>query len=292
MFLFVAVGFFLPATPRAKTSLLFAKINKDSLLKNTPSPRIIFIGGSNLSFGLNSQTIKDSLGINPINTGIHASIGLIYMLDNSLQYIKRGDIVVVVPEYSNYYGDAAYGREELLRTAYEVDGFNGLSSLKMKQLYNIVPLIPKYIFSKFSLKDYRNFKLDPIYSKNSFNKYGDAYSHWLMPGTKVKPFKKLSNGFNIDVIIKLLDYQKKIEEKGAQLFLSYPGYQATSFDVSKDEILFVEKTLRSNDFKLLGTPQRYRMPDILMFDTPYHLSKKGVDIRTELLIQDLKTVLK
>ena len=46
-------GLGLPATPRASKSLIYAKIKKDSLLKNSLSPRIIFIGGSNLSFGLN-----------------------------------------------------------------------------------------------------------------------------------------------------------------------------------------------------------------------------------------------
>lgn len=34
------------------------------------------------------------------------------------------------------------------------------------------------------------------------------------------------------------------------------------------------------------------MPDSLMFDSPYHLLKKGVDYKTQLLIEDLKTKLK
>ena len=62
------LALFTPTTPRASKSLLMSSINKDSLLKNTPSPRIIFVGGSNLSFGLNSQMIKDSLSLNPATT--------------------------------------------------------------------------------------------------------------------------------------------------------------------------------------------------------------------------------
>ena len=65
---------FLPTTPRAAKSLLAASMQKDSLMKNLLSPRIIFLGGSNLSFGLDSQMIKDSLKLNPINTGITVSI--------------------------------------------------------------------------------------------------------------------------------------------------------------------------------------------------------------------------
>ena len=57
------VGLLLPATPRASKSLLVANLQKDSLLENTKPPRVIFVGGSNLSFGLNSQMIKESLNM-------------------------------------------------------------------------------------------------------------------------------------------------------------------------------------------------------------------------------------
>ena len=69
-------GIFLPVTPGAKKNMLAYKIQKDSMLTNVKSPRIIFIGGSNLVFGLNSQIVKDSLRKNPINAGLAASIGL------------------------------------------------------------------------------------------------------------------------------------------------------------------------------------------------------------------------
>jgi hypothetical protein len=291
VFLLLAAGFLLPDTPRSKTSLLYGKVNKDLLLENTPSPRIIFVGGSNLSFGLNSSMIKDSLGLNPINTAIHASLGLIYMLDSSLPHIRRGDIVVVVPEYAQYFGDIAYGREELLRTSWGIDGLKGFASLNAKQLYNVVPLIPKYIFSKFSLAEHQKFKPNPVYSSNSFNKYGDAYKHWTMQAKKVKPFKKLPKELNEDVIVALKKYRSSIQNKGAYLFLSYPSCQASSFDISKTAISSIEKVLKYNKFNLLGYPERYRMPDSLMFDTPYHLSKKGVDTRTKLLIEDTKSFL-
>ena len=120
LFLFFILGLILPATPQATKSILFSKIAKDSLLKNVPSPRIIFIGGSNLNMGLNSQLIKDSLGLNPINTSITVNIGLIYMMDDMLKYIKKGDVVIAAPEYAQYYNKDAYGGEPLLRIIFDV----------------------------------------------------------------------------------------------------------------------------------------------------------------------------
>ncbi len=114
-FAFVVVGLWLPTTPRVSKSFLFAGLQKDSLLQYTPSPRIIFIGGSNLSLGLNSQMVKDSLRLNPINTGLTFELGLKYMLENTLQYIQPNDIVVLIPEYSLYYSDYDDASEMLLR---------------------------------------------------------------------------------------------------------------------------------------------------------------------------------
>ncbi|HYI78239.1 MAG TPA: hypothetical protein VEW65_11525 [Chryseolinea sp.] len=42
---------------------------------------------------------------------------------------------------------------------------------------------------------------------------------------------------------------------------------------------------------MIGSPEPYPNPETLMFDTPYHLIKKGVDIRTELMIEDIKLAL-
>ena len=64
--------------PMEQDGYLQAYNKKCQLLEDTPSPRIIFVGGSNLAFGLDSQRIKDSLNINVINYGLHAGIGLKY----------------------------------------------------------------------------------------------------------------------------------------------------------------------------------------------------------------------
>jgi hypothetical protein len=94
------------------------------------------------------------------------------------------------------------------------------------------------------------------------------------------------------VMIAIKQYETKIREKGANLFISYPGYQDISFHNSYDAIKKVESEYKKAGFIILGSPERYMMNDSLMFDTPYHLCKKGVDIRTDLLISDLKTVAK
>ena len=38
---------------------------------------------------------------------------------------------------------------------------------------------------------------------------------------------------------------------------------------------------------MLGYPERYKIPNNMMYNTPYHLTKEGVDLRTQRLIEDL-----
>jgi len=129
------LGLLIPTTPRASKSLLFAN-------------RMIFVGGSNLSFGLNSQMIKEELNLNPINTGVHASIGIRYMLENTIQYVREGDIIILALEYSHFYHDYNSGSAELLRTIFDVE-LSNIRLLNLQQIVGLIPHVPKYSLSKF-----------------------------------------------------------------------------------------------------------------------------------------------
>lgn len=277
----------LPTTPRASKSLLVAKNQKDALLKNTKPPRIIFVGGSNLSFGLNSKMIQDALNMNPINTGIHASIGLIYMMDTTLPYIRYGDIVVVIPEYVQFYGTYAYGGNELLRTVMDVSP-SDLSKLNQKQWQNILKYFPKYALTKLMPNEYINVKEDDIYGVNSFNKYGDVYTHWQLEKQEFESENSIDKPFNTLVINELYNFEQKLLKKGAIMLVSFPGYQSSAFAKNRQQISRVEAELKKKKFALLGTPEEFMIPEDLMFNTSYHLTKEGVDYRTMLLIDYIR----
>lgn len=280
----------MPVTPRTSNLLSIAKIQKDSLLKNINNPRIIFVGGSNLSFGLNSQLIKDSLLLNPINTTLNAGIGLQYMLNNTLPYIQESDIIVIAPEYGHFYGNSAYGNEILLKIVADTD-ISRLRNFKKKQIKNIFRYIPKYGLSKFDPTEYFWIRENTIYGANSFNKYGDTFKHWELEQQIFSAYEATSQPYNYEIINLLKNFEKEVDKKKAILFITYPGLQASSFNNKISQIKKVEKELKKANFKLLGTPLRYKIPDTMMFNSPYHLLKKGVDYRTQLLIEDIKKAL-
>jgi len=280
------LGLLIPTTPRASKSLLFANRQKDELLLHVESPRMIFVGGSNLSFGLNSQMIKEELNLNPINTGVHAGIGIRYMLENTIQYVREGDIIILALEYSHFYHDYNSGSAELLRTIFDVE-LSNIRLLNLQQIVGLIPHVPKYSLSKFRPSEYFNIKESDVYSVNSFNEYGDVYTHW---GLEQRKFLSSSvrGQFNQSVILHILDFQKEIFKKKAILYVTYPGYQDISYLNSIKQIERVAIEYKKNGLVTLGCPERYKMPNHMMFNTTYHLNKEGLDHRSRLFIDDYK----
>ncbi|MDF2437009.1 MAG: hypothetical protein K0Q95_1385 [Bacteroidota bacterium] len=275
-----------------KKSLLYSHLDKKELLINTPAPRIIFVGGSNLSFGLNSQIISDSLKLNPVNTAIHISLGLKFMLANIQRDMHENDIVIISPEYEHFFGDFANGRLELLSLIADVDR-SSVALLDGKQYFSLCAYLPKYMQSKLEgifIKS-GNKSGNAIYERNSFNKYGDACAHWTLPKVKVWPNEKITTGFNDDVMASLRKIREIAKAKHAKLFISFPCIQKKTYLNLHEQIEEVEQNLREDGFILLSSPERYVFPDSLLFNSPYHLTKQGVDIRTVLLIEDLKKAL-
>jgi hypothetical protein len=288
-FVLVILIALLPPTPRVFSSLIFSTLKKDSLLINEESPRIILVGGSNVIFGVNSQAIRDAFQINPVNTALTARFGLKYMLDNTCQYVKAGDAIVLIPEYHHFYWEYNWGSEDLLHLIMDVNR-SKISLLNLKQIINCSRYIGTLTHSKFNLFEYMTINHVAYYRVNAINQYGDLFAHWNMERPPFEPYDRINpKDYNPDVMKGIKDFEQKIRQKGAVLYISYPSFQDISFDKSPEAIRQVEAEYRKYNFTVLGTPDRYRMHDSLMFNTPYHLNKTGVDYRTELLIEDLKT---
>ncbi len=90
-------------TPRCRrlreVSYVNALIDKHVLLSEPREPKIVIIGGSNVAFGMDSRVLQEELGRPVVNAGLHAGIGLEYMLRDVEGYLSAGDVLVVIPEY-------------------------------------------------------------------------------------------------------------------------------------------------------------------------------------------------
>ena len=273
-------------------NILNAYSDKLGEMHSWSGQKIVFVGGSNLSFSLNSELIEKELGIRPFNMGVHANIGLDFMLNSIRKEIKSGDLVVVIPEYQQYFGELAMGDLELAVLIFCVD-FRYTRFLTPRQVLHLLKFIPKA--SSILLKSY--FSADDkkpvsIVDRRSFNMYGDAIVHWTMKPIPFQPYPKLNGKPENAVLNQLKDMEAYCQSVGAKLLVSYPVYQSKSFQSSEKTIEALDVQLKEIGFDVISSPKQYAFGDSLLFNTAYHPNKLGVDLRTQMLIRDLKTVIK
>ena len=290
-FILFLIGILIPPTPKAKGSSLFSKIKKDKLLDyQTNKRRLILVGGSNICFGLDSKQIEKKLNLFPINTSIGAGLGLDFMMNDILRKINKNDLVLLIPEYHHFFDDFAFGAcndgEELTRMMIDVDK-KTLIQIDKYQIKYLLYYFPYLSLSKLNPNEY--FTQKKRNETETFNFYGDKTSHWYNKPEKFKPENKFNlKNFNINIINKLLLFEKSIKKKKAKMLISFPCYQDSSFNNSVEEINYIYKLLLKLNFNVISNPAKYKMNHELMFNSPYHLIKKGVDIRTQNIINDIK----
>jgi hypothetical protein len=161
-------------------------------------------------------------------------------------------------------------------------GYKILSGTKV----NLLPFLPRYASTKFNPFEYIYTKESDVYSVNSFNEFGDVDAHWTLEERSFSPFGEISSEFNNSLLDIILAFEKQVAAMNGTLFLSFPGFQEKSFFNQKETIDIVYDNLKRSGLSLLGSPERYKMSEEYLFNSPYHLNKKGVDYRTELLIED------
>ena len=278
----------------SKNSILGGLLDKHEMLKKTKTEKIIFVGGSNLSFGLDSKKIAEKFNKPVINMGVHAGMGLKFIINDVKYYISKGDVVVLVPEYENFHTDNFYGEMELVSVLFDVDP-TGRNLVDLKQWQHLLKYIPTYAAKK--IKNYVFYPFQKkiisseinIYDRKSFNEFGDAYIHWALPNQNYLPAKKTKGDekINEEVILFVKNFKEYVEEKGAKLIILPPVIESKSYDNQANAIDLITVSLISNSISFSVEPSKYKFSSQYFFNSYYHLNKKGVDKRTQLIIDDL-----
>jgi hypothetical protein len=269
-----------------KTDYLAALIDKEARLNSLDSNRLIFVGGSNLAFGINSALIESKLPVKVANLGLHAGLSLKFMINEVSYLMKKGDIVVLSLEYPLYL-DSFEPDIDLIQFANELYPAT-------KRYYHFTPkqlITARYEkFKKYFQPDI--YQIDSVFNRQLFNKYGDNTGH-----LNKRPLEHLIDRKPIHVIeaersISILkDFAQKCKTEDVKVFISYPPYPKTEYvGKNKERINQLDLKLRSSlpNITFLDRPEGYIFNDALFYDTVYHLNKNGREIRTTMLIRDLK----
>lgn len=292
----LCIGLFCIKNPYVEEDLLWALPYKHTLLKNTQSPKIVFVGGSNLSFGLDSRRISEAFEMPVVNMGIHGGIGLRYMMNDVLPYVKKDDVVVLVPEYKQFYTSLYYGNNALVSILFDIFP-QGIQFISIKHWYKLAPHVIRSATTRIvNIPNGLINRLKPgstpigDYDRHSFNNFGDTYTHWHKKNKIVSCSKKCSGEETVDefVLSEIKEFRSHLQRNGAELIVLPPIYQECSFNNQQYIIKKIETQLKGNKISYLTDPLRYKFADCLFYDSIHHLNKRGVDLRTTRVIEDLR----
>lgn len=273
-----------------------ALIDKHQRLSKLPSPKIVFIGGSNLAFGLNSEKVQKDLSIPVVNMGLHARLGLDFILNEVENYASTGDIIIISIEYSYPEGSDDRLISHIHDIFPEAKSYLPLSNF---QKINVIIEDVKQHFNQkvkhiqYSIENW-NKPLDTlnyfVYNRAGFNDYGDVVRHLQMPLSKNLTDRIDINSIDIqNHIIKMNKFHDKMIKKGVRVYFTYSAFAESEYIKNLREIKNINKLIDDKlDFSQLGTPADFVYPDNYFFDTVYHLHRVGREKRTLKLIEFLK----
>ncbi len=273
-------------------------LDKTEILAVTPPPRVILVGGSNLLFSHDSSLLQKALGRPFVNMGLNAGIGLRFMTEEIKPYLNPGDIVLVIPEYLQFFESFVNGDQNLWEY---LDNHPRKSKLikSFRQKVTLLKELPVFISRKFRRLTAHVDKATAfgVYYSGRFDITGDMVGIDGPPSPSLSKLPLFNEGvgprsFNpeaIDVLNELNDYAA---QKQVRVFLLFPPISQFHYEQNRKLIDYVYQRLKKElRIPILSSPQDNTYPLSDFFDTVYHLNSQGKSKRTAALLSILRRAL-
>lgn len=260
---------------------------KRELLRDVTSPRVVLIGGSNVAFGLDSKRISDHLHQPVINAALHAGLGMKYILDTSMPLLRKGDTVVLMPEYAHFFGTSSDGEAKTSGMIPYIGECSDLLSFNYRQLKTVIVGFCKTTAgSPFNYLGERKAAMQHhyIYTKQGFNEYGDEVSHWTLPTDAVMTKENVGTSNyrkqNEEFINYFAKCVQELRSRGCHVILLPPAVSRDYMQDSMNQITKLVDTLKKKGMTFAAPPSDFMYPISCMYNTPYHINNQGVNINT------------
>ena len=270
---------------------LSSLIDKHERLDSMSRPRLIFVGGSSLMFGINSEHIEKETGRATVNMGVNAALGLDFILSDIEPKISSDDLVVLSLEYGFFLKDIA--QPPSLWHALGIAPHNILAMGPRKipwimdnGLYPIRQLARHPFTGRPEMND--------LYSRNNINERGDIVSRPERYNIEIKApvSAEESNSARRQAVSRIVLFRERVAKQGAKVIVLYPYLPKSHIKVRGDFYKSVHLALGEEGFSILGTPAEASLKDEYFYDSNYHLTTEGAAIRTKRIVAQLKPVIR
>jgi len=265
-----------------------AAIDKQRLLRETPSPRIVLVGGSSLAFGIDSPTIERELqpGCRVINMGLHAGLGLDFILNEAADGVRQGDVVLLSPGYDVIWFDTVQYVDmgELIRFVPRAAGYVAphdrwplIRSMVLEQ-----PVVALHDIAVTSLHNvFPGLAAHGVYYRSSFNSHGDNVAardldRSFDPDREMPPVRVESAAYRRNLRV-LKEFAEEMRRRGACVFFAPSPLDERRYAENSD---LVHRTLEDIDdvagVKVIGSAADEVFSAESFYDTSEHLRGRAV----------------
>lgn len=292
IFSFILYGFmvyFFYKTPISTIWINKVINQKTELAEKEKKKKIVFIGGSNVHYGITTSIIQEQTNIPSFNLGSHAGLQIDYILHYAKKTLSKGDIVIAPLEYSHIIWNDE--NIELTRRDYiltwDREFFNNLSILKqIKMIYSVSPIY----FLKSMYQATKN--ADDFYH-NTLNSNGDETSIHNKIIDTTGAVIEYQNSFHPSYgVNKIIEFTKWCKKNRIDFYYTFPNHtfnKEHDNSIIKNFLFDFISYLRINNVNILGNPYQSFYKEDLFYDSRYHLNSEGRVIRTNDMLNLIKT---
>lgn len=285
------------------TDYVAAARDKMDLLRTTPSPRVILVGGSNVAFGFRGDLLEERLGVPVVNLGLHANVDFGFAMRVAGREARAGDVVVLCPEYEmfgltgaeGYVGE--YTLQLLLRDPRWAEGL-GVPQGKV--------ILDQGVFRVLNTMRRRAGRVvrgrpadrqERPYTRDSFDRHGDVVAHHGMQGPGLGEGGIDASGFSLRAITRVCrqidGMGARCTGRGARAVLLYPPVPEPVWPRAREGLLALDRAVRERiAVPVLNRPGAMRLAAARYFDTVYHVDREGARLRSEDLAARLTPLLR
>jgi hypothetical protein len=277
--------------PNYKTEYIAGVSLKLEKLRKTKEKKIVIIGGSNGSFGIDSRLMEKKLGVPVVNMTLHGGLPFKYILEQVKAYLNKGDILILTKEYGglkNQYWNKMNGIELPKIITYDLSQLKALSSDKLLFQSTLSGIFKTINFNIKRFPSWKKKLPGSVYSLGAFDE--DNLKSELLIGNYEKEISK----HNLPILAKdgrlaknLQLYVKEFDKKGIGFFVTPPVIIEGYYE-EKDIIPFWRLFSNATKIELLNTERTYVYPRYYFLNSHYHTNAKGREVRTKSLIKDIR----
>ncbi len=294
---------------QSKLGYLASFQDKLALLASHDQPSLIFLGGSNVAFGIDSQKLSQQTGYPVINAGLHSALGLDFYLAMADAYACQGDLVVVTPEWDllsgNFQPNSAQ-LQQLLRespVAWRLflanQRLESTTFLDQFGLQEIAYAIQHGTIFRSSAahSEMMNVARTPgVYSRLNFDEHGDFVGHHglgTIQDIESLPCRlKFNRSKYLQAAAKINELADRLRSRGASVVFAYAPLPECFNNEHEFELQQAHQFLTENlRVPVLHHPNDTSFPTDCFYDTIYHLNESGKTARTDLVASSLNKIL-